>query len=175
MFYSSSACIYPEHNQRDANNPNCSEDSAYPAAPDSEYGWKSSSVNACIWRMLVITVCRSELPGSTISSVRRARGQGREKSPAAICRKVAQAKDGTEIEIWGDGQQTRSFLYIDECLEGVSRLVESDFSGPVNIGSEEMVTIDELAKMVMTIAGKILTLYHIPGPLGCAVGGPTTG
>ena len=167
MFYSSSACIYPEHNQRDANNPNCSEDSAYPAAPDSEYGWEK-----LFSERLYLAYARNYSMQVRIARFHNIFGEegtwtgGREKSPAAISRKVAQAIDGTEIEIWGDGQQTRSFLYIDECLEGVRRLVESNFSGPVNIGSEEMVTIDELAKMAMAIAGKSLTLNHIPGPLG---------
>jgi nucleoside-diphosphate-sugar epimerase len=167
MFYSSSACIYPEYNQMDPNSPECSEDSAYPAAPDSEYGWEklfSERLYLAYQRNTRIQVRIARFhnifgPEGTFQG-------GREKAPAAICRKVAEAPDGDEIEIWGDGKQTRSFLYIDECLEGVSRLMDSDFTGPVNIGSEEMVTINALAEMVMDIAGKRLTVKHIKGPLG---------
>ncbi len=167
IFYSSSACIYPEYNQMDTDNPKCSENSAYPAAPDSEYGWEKLFSE----RLYLAFNSNYEM------DVRIARfhnifgpegswNDGREKAPAAICRKVAEAPDGGEIEIWGDGKQTRSFLYIDECLEGTIRLIRSDFSGPVNIGSDEMVTIDQLAEMGMSIAGKKLTFKHIPGPLG---------
>jgi GDP-D-mannose 3', 5'-epimerase len=166
-FYSSSACIYPEHNQLDPDNPECSEASAYPAAPDSEYGWEklfSERLYLAYMRNHGIQVRVARFhnifgPGGTW------RG-GREKSPAALCRKVAEAPDGGEIEIWGDGKQTRSFLYVDECVEGMRRLMDSDFTGPVNIGSEEMVTINRLAEMIMDIAGKKLTIRHIPGPLG---------
>ncbi len=167
VFYSSSACMYPEYNQMDPDNPKCSEDSAYPAAPDSEYGWEKLFSE----RLFLAYMRNYELP------VRIARFHnifgpegtwqgGREKAPAALCRKVAAAPDGGEIEIWGDGLQTRSFLYIDECLEGVRRLMQSEFTGPVNIGSEEMVTINQLAEMAMGIAGKKLRLNHIKGPLG---------
>jgi GDP-D-mannose 3', 5'-epimerase len=167
IFYSSSACIYPEYNQLEPENPKTSEDSAYPAAPDSEYGWEklfSERMYLAYQRNYGLEVHIARFhnifgPEGTWTG-------GREKAPAAICRKVAETKNGTSIEIWGDGKQTRSFLYIDECLEGVRRLMSSDFSGPVNIGSEEMVTINQLADMAMKIAGKNLSLNHIPGPLG---------
>ena len=167
FFYSSSACIYPAYNQTDPDNPRCSEDSAYPAEPDSEYGWEklfSERLYLAYMRNYGIEVHIARFhnifgPEGTWTG-------GREKAPAAICRKVAEAEDGDEIEIWGDGKQTRSFLYIDECLEGVRRLMESKFSGPVNIGSEEMVSINELAAMVMQIGGKKLRLRHVEGPLG---------
>jgi GDP-D-mannose 3', 5'-epimerase len=167
IFYSSSACIYPEYNQLDPNNPKCSEDSAYPAAPDSEYGWEklfSERLYLAFSRnySLPVRIARFHNifgPEGTWNS-------GREKAPAALCRKVAETPDGGTIEIWGDGKQTRSFLYIDECLEGVRRLMDSDFTGPVNIGSEEMVTINQLAEMIMEIAGKKLSIKHIDGPLG---------
>jgi len=167
FFYSSSACIYPEHNQRDPSEPRCSEDSAYPAAPDSEYGWEKlfserlylAYARNCGIEARIVRFHNIFGPEGTWQG-------GREKSPAALCRKVAEAEDGGEIEIWGDGLQTRSFLYIDECLEGVRRLVESDFTGPVNVGSEEMVTINGLAELIMRIAGKKLSIHHVPGPLG---------
>lgn len=167
IFYSSSACIYPAYNQEDPNNPKCSEDSAYPAAPDSEYGWEklfSERMFLSFQRNygLQVRIARFH----NIFGPEGTWKGGREKAPAAICRKVAEAKDGGEIEIWGDGKQTRSFLYIDECLEGVRRLMEREFTGPVNIGSEEMVTINKLAEMAMLIAGKKLTIKHISGPLG---------
>jgi len=167
LFYSSSACIYPQYNQTDALNPKCSEDSAYPAAPDSEYGWEklfSERLYFAHMRNYGIEVRIARF--HNIFGPEGAWTGGREKAPAALCRKVAEAHDGDEIEIWGDGEQTRSFLYIDECLDGIRRLVESDFTGPVNIGSEEMVTINELAEMVMDVAGKRLKVVHIPGPLG---------
>ena len=167
FFYSSSACIYPERNQRDPENPQCSEESAYPAAPDSEYGWEKLFSERLYFayqrnRGIQVRVAR-------FHNVFGPQGTwlgGREKAPAAVCRKVAEAPEGGEIEIWGDGLQTRSFLYIDECLEAVSRLMDSDFAGPVNIGSEEMVTINQLAEMAMSIAGKKLSIRHIEGPLG---------
>jgi nucleoside-diphosphate-sugar epimerase len=167
FFYSSSACIYPEYNQLDAANPKCSEDSAYPAAPDSEYGWEK-----LFSERLYFSYMRNygiEVRVARFHNIFGPEGtwrDGREKAPAAICRKVAEAEDGGEIEIWGDGEQTRSFLYIDECLEGVRRLMESPFTGPVNIGSEEMVRINQLAAVAMNIAGKKLTVKHVPGPLG---------
>jgi GDP-D-mannose 3', 5'-epimerase len=167
FFYSSSACMYPEYNQLDAANPKCSEDSAYPAAPDSEYGWEK-----LFSERLYLAYMRNygvEVRVARFHNIFGPQGTwdgGREKAPAAICRKVAEASDGGELEIWGDGEQTRSFLYIDECLEGVRRLMESPFTGPVNIGSEEMVTINQLAAMAMDIAGKRLTVKHVPGPLG---------
>jgi nucleoside-diphosphate-sugar epimerase len=167
FFYSSSACIYPEYNQKDPDNPICSEESAYPAAPDSEYGWEK-----LFSERLYLAYARNygiEVHVARFHNIFGPEGTwagGREKAPAAICRKVAEASAGGEIEIWGDGQQTRSFLYIDECLEGMRRLMESQFQGPVNIGSEEMVTINDLAGMAMQIAGKQLRIRHIPGPLG---------
>jgi nucleoside-diphosphate-sugar epimerase len=167
VFYSSSACVYPEYNQLDPDNPKCSEESAYPAAPDSEYGWEKlfSERMYLAYKKnygLEVRIARFHNifgPEGTWTG-------GKEKAPAATCRKVAEADDGGEIEMWGDGKQTRSFLYIDECLEGVRRLMDSDFSGPVNIGSEEMVTINQLAEMAMDIAGKKLSIKHIPGPTG---------
>jgi GDP-D-mannose 3', 5'-epimerase len=167
IFYSSSACMYPAYNQEDPSNPLCSEASAYPAAPDSEYGWEklfSERLYAAYQRNYGIEIRVARFhnifgPEGTWSG-------GREKAPAAICRKVAEAPDGGEIEIWGDGKQTRSFLYIDECIEGVRRLMDSSFAGPVNIGSEEMVTINQLAEMAMEIAGKRLLVRHVDGPLG---------
>lgn len=167
IFYSSSACIYPEHNQVDPKKPNCEESSAYPAQPDSEYGWEK-----LFSERMYLSYHRNYGLNVRIARFHNIFGPegtwkgGKEKAPAALCRKVAEAPDGGEIEIWGDGKQTRSFLYIDECLEGVSRLMASDFTGPVNIGSEEMVTINRLAEMAMEIAGKKLKIKHIEGPLG---------
>jgi len=167
IFYSSSACIYPKYNQEDPANPNCAEESAYPAFPDSEYGWEklfSERLYLAFYRNygMEVRIARYH----NIFGPEGSWNDGREKAPAAICRKVAMAEDGGEIEIWGDGQQTRSFLYIDECLEGTLRLMRSDWTGPVNIGSEEMVTIDQLAYLVMEIAGKKIRIRHIPGPQG---------
>ena len=167
IFYSSSACIYPEYNQRDPANPNCAENTAYPANPDSEYGWEK-----LFSERLYLAFHRNH--GMEVRIVRYHNifgpegswNNGREKSPAAICRKVAMTKDGGEIDLWGDGKQTRSFLYIDECLEGTIRLMRSVWTGPVNIGSEEMVSINHLAEMVMDIAGKKLSIKNVLGPLG---------
>ena len=145
IFYSSSACMYPEHNQLDPDNPNCEESSAYPADPDSEYGWEklfSERLYLAYNRNYDIPVRIARF--HNIFGPQGTWDGGREKAPAAICRKVLQAKNNGEIEIWGSGEQTRSFLYIDECIEGVIRLMNSDFSEPVNIGSDEMVTINEL-------------------------------
>ncbi len=167
IFYSSSACIYPEYNQLDPDNPKCSEESAYPAAPDSDYGWEklfSERLYLAYMRNFGIQVRIARF--HNIFGPEGAWCGGREKAPAALCRKVAEAAHGDQIEIWGDGCQTRSFLYIDECLEGVRRLMDSDFTGPVNIGSDEMVTINQLAEMIAGIAEKKLTIRHIPGPLG---------
>jgi GDP-D-mannose 3', 5'-epimerase len=167
IFYSSSACIYPEYNQLDPDNPKCCEDSAYPAAPDSEYGWEklfSERLYFAFKRNYGINVKVARF--HNIFGPQGTWTGGREKAPAAICRKVAEAKDDKEIEIWGDGKQTRSFLYIDECLEGITRLMESQFSGPVNIGSEEMVTINQLAFLTAEVAGKRIRIRHIEGPLG---------
>lgn len=167
FFYSSSACMYPEYNQTDPLNPKCSEDSAYPAAPDSEYGWEklfSERLYMSYMRNYGVSVRVARF--HNIFGIEGTWTGGKEKAPAAMCRKVAEAEDGGEIEIWGDGLQTRSFLYIDECIEGVRRLMDSDFTGPVNVGSEEMVTVNQLAEMVMEIAGKKLGIRHISGPLG---------
>jgi nucleoside-diphosphate-sugar epimerase len=167
FFYSSSACIYPEYNQLDPDNPKCSEESAYPAAPDSEYGWEklfSERLYGAFMRNHGVPV-RVARFHNIFGPLGTWQG-GREKSPAALCRKIAEAPDGGEIEIWGDGKQTRSFLYVDECVDGVRRLMDSDFTGPVNVGSEEMVTINRLAEMIMEIAGKKVRIRHIPGPLG---------
>ncbi len=167
MFYSSSACIYPAYNQMDPDNPKCSEDSAYPALPDSEYGWEKM-----FSERLYLSYQRNHNLAVRIARFHNIFGpegtwdNGKEKAPAALCRKVVHSKDGGQIEIWGDGKQTRSFLYIDECLNGVRRLMDSDFTGPVNIGSEEMITINGLAELVMDVAGKKLTIKHIEGPLG---------
>lgn len=167
IFYSSSACMYPEHNQMDPNNPNCKEDSAYPANPDSEYGWEK-----LFSERLFLAFARNYGFQSRVARYHNIFGPegtwqgGREKAPAAICRKVAMAKDGDEIEIWGDGKQTRSFLIVDECIEGTIRLMRSDFMGPVNIGSDEMVTINQLVDMVSEISGKNINKINIPGPVG---------
>ncbi len=166
IFYSSSACIYPEYNQLDPDNPNCSENSAYPADPDSEYGWEklfSERLYLSYEKNFNIPVRIARFhnifgPEGTYKG-------GREKAPAAICRKVAEAENG-EIEIWGDGLQTRSFLYISECIEATRRLMESNFIGPINIGSEEMVSINKLVEIVSKVAEKKLKIKHIDGPLG---------
>jgi nucleoside-diphosphate-sugar epimerase len=167
IFYSSSACMYPEHNQLDPDNPMTAEDSAYPAYPDSEYGWEklfSERLYLAFHRNYGIEVRVARF--HNIFGPEGTWDGGREKAPAALCRKVAETEDGGTIEIWGDGTQTRSLLYVDDCLEGVARLMRSDWTGPVNIGSEEMVSINQLAEMIMKIAGKDLELKHIPGPLG---------
>ena len=167
IFYSSSACIYPEYNQMDPDNPKTEEESAYPANPDSEYGWEK-----LFSERLYLAFNRNYGMDIRIARFHNIFGpegswcDGREKAPAALCRKVAKAEDGGEIEIWGDGKQTRSFLYIDECLEGVRRFMQSDFIGPINIGSEEMVTINRLAEIIIEIAKKKLTIKHVSGPLG---------
>ena len=167
IFYSSSACIYPAYNQMDPDRPNCEESSAYPAAPDSEYGWEK-----LFSERLYLSYSRCHGTEVRIARYHNIFGPegtwtgGREKAPAALCRKVAETPDGEAIEIWGDGAQTRSFLYVSECVEGTVRLMRSSFQRPVNIGSDEMVTINQLADMVMAIAGKRLEKRHIPGPLG---------
>ncbi len=167
IFYSSSACIYPEYNQLDPDNPKCSEESAYPAAPDSEYGWEK-----LFSERMFLSFNRNYNMQVHIGRFHNIYGPegtwegGKEKAPAAMCRKVAEADNNGSIEIWGDGKQTRSFLYIDDCLDAVQKFMESDFMGPVNIGSEEMVTINQLAETVIDIAGKELSLKHIDGPLG---------
>lgn len=167
IFYSSSACMYPEHNQLDPDNPNCEESSAYPANPDSEYGWEK-----LFSERLYLAYNRNYGVDVKIARFHNIFGPygtyigGKEKAPAAICRKVSEVLEGGEIEIWGDGKQTRSFLYIDECVDGVLRLMESDFTGPVNIGSDEMVTINELVDYVTDISGKNVHVKHISGPTG---------
>ena len=167
IFYSSSACIYPAYNQEDPNNPKCAEETAYPAAPDSEYGWEklfSERMYLAFARNFGLSVRIARF--HNIFGPEGTWQGGKEKAPAALMRKVAGQPDGGQIEMWGDGLQTRSFLYIDECIEAVRRLMESSFPGPVNIGSEEMVTINQMAEMVMKVAGKKLSIKHIPGPLG---------
>jgi nucleoside-diphosphate-sugar epimerase len=167
IFYSSSACVYPAHNQEDPEHPNCREDSAYPAAPDSDYGWEklfSERLYLAFHRNYGLSVRIARF--HNIFGPLGTWDGGKEKAPAALCRKVALAHGCGDIEIWGDGKQTRSFLYVDECLEGIRRLMDSEFAGPVNIGSEQMVTINELAEMILAIAGKRLSIRHIPGPLG---------
>lgn len=167
IFYSSSACIYPEYNQLDPDNPKCSEESAYPAAPDSEYGWEK-----LFSERLYLSYGRNygmEVRVARFHNIFGPQGTwrgGREKAPAAVCRKVAEAEDGGAIEIWGDGLQTRSFLYIDECLDGVLRLMESNETGPFNIGSEEMISLNDFAKLVIGISGKNLSINNVKGPQG---------
>jgi GDP-D-mannose 3', 5'-epimerase len=167
IFYSSSACMYPAYNQEDPDNPNCVEDSAYPANPDSEYGWEK-----LFSERLYLAFNRNHGMNCRVARFHNIFGPegtwngGREKAPAAICRKVASAEASGSIEIWGDGKQTRSFLYIDECVEAMIRLMRSSFTGPVNIGSEEMLTINQLAEMIIKISGKRLSIKNISGPTG---------
>jgi GDP-D-mannose 3', 5'-epimerase len=167
IFYSSSACMYPAYNQENPDSPNCEESSAYPAAPDSEYGWEK-----LFSERLYLTYGRCYGIEARVARYHNIFGPegtwdgGREKAPAALCRKIASTPDGGTIDIWGDGAQTRSFLYVDECIEGTTRLMRSGFAGPVNIGSEEMVTISQLADLIMTIAGKRIDKRFIPGPVG---------
>ena len=168
IFYSGSACMYPEHNQINPEDPNCKEDSAYPANPDSEYGWEK-----LFSERLYFAYSRNYNLNVRVARYHNIFGPegtwegGREKAPAAICRKVSYLPDeGGEIDVWGDGLQTRSFLYVDECLEATRRLIDSDFSGPVNIGSEEMVSINQLVDITAKVANKIVTKNHIDGPLG---------
>ena len=167
IFYSSSACMYPEYNQLDPDNPNCREDSAYPAAPDSEYGWEK-----LFSERLYLAYNRNHGIPVRVARYHNIFGPegtwhgGREKAPAAICRKVAYAESVDTIDVWGDGTQTRSFLLVDECVEATYRLMQSDFMGPVNIGSEEMVSINQLVDTAAKVAGKEITKNHIDGPLG---------
>ncbi len=164
IFYSGSACMYPEYNQMDPENPKCSEDSAYPAAPDSEYGWEK-----LFSERLYLSFAKNYNLDVHIARYHNIFGpegtwkDGREKAPAALCRKVIMAEDNTYIEVWGDGKQTRSFLYIDDCIEGTLRLTRSNFAGPVNIGSEEMVTINQLAEVAIDISNKNLSIHNIFG------------
>lgn len=167
VFYSSSACMYPAYNQMNPDSPNCEESSAYPAEPDSEYGWEKLFSERLY---LAFARCRGiEVRIARYHNIFGPEGTwdgGREKAPAALCRKIAMTPNGRTIDIWGDGKQTRSFLYVSECVEGTIRLMRSSFEGPVNIGSDEMVTIDQLADCIMAVAGKKLEKRHIPGPLG---------
>jgi len=164
VFYSSSACMYPEHNQLDPDNPNCVEDSAYPANPDSEYGWEK-----LFSERMFLSFMRNKGLEVRIARYHNIFGPygtwegGREKAPAAFCRKVAECPEGGKIEVWGPGNQTRSFLYVDECVEATYRLMQSDFTGPVNIGSEEMISINDFAKMAIDISGKDVSIYNIDG------------
>ena len=168
IFYSGSACMYPEHNQLDPDNPDCREESAYPANPDSEYGWEKLFSERLYFAYnrnynIPVRVARYH----NIFGPEGTWEGGREKAPAAMCRKVAYLpQEGGAIEVWGDGEQTRSFLYVDECIEATRRLMDSDFMGPVNIGSEEMVTINELVDTVARVSGKGVIRKHIDGPLG---------
>ena len=167
VFYASSACIYPQENQTSVEAPVCREDTAYPANPDSDYGWEK-----LFSERLYLAYGRNHGMAVRIARYHNVFGpegawdNGREKAPAAVCRKVARAEDGGEVEVWGDGRQSRSFLYIDECLEGTLRLMRSDFGQPVNIGSEEMVSIDQLVAEVAAVAGKRVRIRHVPGPQG---------
>lgn len=164
VFYSSSACMYPEHNQLEPENPNCEESSAYPANPDSEYGWEklfSERVFLAFHRNFKLNVRIARFhnifgPQGTYTG-------GKEKAPAAMMRKAAETPEGGRIEVWGSGTQTRSFLHVDECVEAVVRLMRSDFIGPVNIGSEEMVSINELAQIAIDASGKNLSIHNIDG------------
>ena len=169
VFYSSSACMYPEHNQLDPSNPNCVESSAYPANPDSEYGWEKLFSERLFLAYnrnygLDVRVARFH----NIFGPKGSWDNGKEKAPAAMCRKAAETPDGGTMEVWGTGQQTRSFLYIDECLEAVQRFMDNNngFLGPVNIGSEEMISINDFAKMVINISGKNISIKNIEGPIG---------
>ncbi len=167
LFYSSSACIYPVYNQQDPANPMCAEDSAYPAQPDSEYGWEK-----LFSERLFLAFMRNEGLPVRIARFHNIYGPegiwegGREKAPSALCRKVAQATSGSAIEVWGDGMQTRSFLYIDDCIEGIRQFMQGQFAGPLNIGSEEMISINDLARLIIEISGKQLSVNNIPGPTG---------
>lgn len=167
IFYSSSACMYPAYNQEDPDNPNCAENSAYPAAPDSEYGWEK-----LFSERLYLTYGRCRGMDTRVARYHNIFGPegtwdgGREKAPAALCRKIAKSKSTDTIDMWGDGLQTRSFLYVDECVEGTIRLTRSGVTVPVNIGSDEMVSINGLAGIIADIAGKKIDINHIPGPQG---------
>lgn len=167
VFYSSSACIYPTHNQLEPNNPNCAEDSAYPANPDSEYGWEK-----LFSERLYLSYNRNFDMNCRVGRYHNIFGPdgtwegGKEKAPAALCRKVAMAKDGAAIEVWGDGLQARSFLFVDECIEATIRLMRSDVDFPVNIGSDEMISVNDLVKLIASISGKKINIANIAGPEG---------
>lgn len=167
IFYSSSACIYPKRNQADPENPICTEDSAYPAEPDSEYGWEK-----LFSERLYTSALRNNQLNIRIARFHNVYGPlgtydtGKEKAPAALCRKIALAKNGESVEIWGTGSQTRSFLYIDDCLDGIIKLMHSEFREPVNIGSEEMISLNDFAKMIIGISGKNISIKNVEGPVG---------
>jgi nucleoside-diphosphate-sugar epimerase len=167
VFFSSSACVYNEYNQLDRNNPDCRESTAYPAHPDTEYGWEK-----LFSERLYLAYNRQYGMRNRVARFHNIFGEegtwqgGKEKAPAAVCRKVAMAENGGEIEIWGDGQQTRSFLHIDDCVDGIMRLMDSDFSGPVNIGSDRLISINDLVDLVCDVAGKTLNKKYIAGPQG---------
>lgn len=167
LFFSSSACIYPKYNQTDPLHPNCKEDTAYPADPDSEYGWEK-----LISERLYLSAKRNYGLNVKIARFHNVYGplgvfnNGKEKAPAALCRKVAEALDGSQIDIWGSGEQTRSFLYIQDCLDGIRKLMMSDFTGPVNLGSEEKISLNDFAKLIIQISGKKLTIKNVEGPVG---------
>ena len=167
IFYSSSACIYPEHNQLDPNNPDLSEDSAYPASPDSDYGWEK-----LFSERLFLAYAKNYGIDCKIARLHNVFGplgswnNGKEKSPAALCRKVALAEDNGTIEVWGPGIQTRSFLYIDECIEGIHHIMESDINVPVNLGSERMISINDLVLLIASLTNKAVNINNIPGPIG---------
>lgn len=165
VFYSSSACMYPMHNQTDPNNPLLAEDSAYPANPDSEYGWEK-----LFSERLYLTYARNYGIRSRVARFHNIFGpkgswnNGKEKAPAALCRKVAMSNG--EVEVWGPGIQTRSFLYIDECIDGIYRIMESNYDQPLNLGSERMISMNDLAKLIASIAGKEINVKNVPGPVG---------
>lgn len=167
LFFSSSACIYPKYNQTDPLHPNCKEDTAYPAEPDSEYGWEK-----LISERLYLSAKRNYGLNVKIARFHNVYGplgvfnNGKEKAPAALCRKVAEALDGSQIDIWGSGEQTRSFLYIQDCLDGIRKLMMSDFTGPVNLGSEEKISLNDFAKLIIQISGKKLIIKNVEGPVG---------
>jgi len=167
VFYSSSACVYPERNQLDPDNPRCEEESVYPAEPDSEYGWEK-----LFSERLYLSFARNHGLSVRIARFHNIYGpegawnNGKEKAPAAICRKVAEAQPGGVVEIWGDGKQTRSFLYIDDCLDAVRMMMQGDFVGPVNIGSEEMISINDFTRLIAQVSGKEVNILNIDGPTG---------
>jgi GDP-D-mannose 3',5'-epimerase len=167
IFYSSSACMYPEHNQLDPDNPLLSEDSAYPANPDSEYGWEklfSERLYLAYAKNYGIDVRIARF--HNIFGTQGSWNNGKEKAPAALCRKVATVESGGTIEIWGPGTQTRSFLYVDDCVEGIQRLMSSNFTGPVNLGSERMISINNLVYLIAELIGKEVNIQNVPGPMG---------
>lgn len=168
IFYSSTACVYPEYNQLNTNDVNCKEDSVYPAQPDTEYGWEK-----LFSERLYLAYNKNYGMNNKIARYHNIFGPygtwegGKEKAPAAICRKVIMADNGGKIEIWGDGKQTRSFLYIDECIYGTLKLMRSNsFNGPVNIGSEKMISINNLVDIISSIDNKKINKIYVNGPIG---------